>query len=220
MTNLSQPNVATRFSVRDFLAERKALIVHFSTPMRIDDNLRFPDDLQLAQTFSLKGLCCSTIVATDVGPYHPSLSVGGEPNAVGTVGIILDVNDEDSVCGVDPVDCGTSRDPTKPDMPIEHDGDPPTADSCARSIDHRKGNNEWVVKNFRTVGVFVFEPIIVHTLPPGSPEKQIDFENAISNFPDLRIFSAKNGQFAEWDRCERQWSTVEYTSIIEPIKRQ
>jgi hypothetical protein len=93
------------FSIRGFLAERGAFVVHFSTPMRHDDSLRFPDDLIRAQTMSEKGLCCSTILATDVGPGEPSIDPA-DANAVGCIGIILDFGDRDSVCAVHPSDCG------------------------------------------------------------------------------------------------------------------
>jgi len=77
--------------------------------MRQDDSLRFPDDLIRAQTLSDKGLCCSTILATDVGPGEPGIDPA-QANAVGCVGIILAVDDRDSVCAVHPSDCGTYRD--------------------------------------------------------------------------------------------------------------
>ena len=81
------------FSVREFLAERQALIVHFSTPMRSEDGRRFPEDLIQAQ-LAIDALCCSTIFPMDKGPYDPGLQGDpGKANAGGCVGIVLDVND-------------------------------------------------------------------------------------------------------------------------------
>jgi hypothetical protein len=199
------------FSVCQFLAQRQALVVHFSTPMRHDDNLRFPDDLILAQTLSQKGLCCSTICATDVGPGTPGINPA-EANAVGCVGIVLSISDQGSVCAVHPSDCGTFRDV---EGNLQYDGDDPTAAHCAKSIDRRTTNNEWVVKNFRTAGIFLFRPIVAQTLPPGSPEREIDVHMAIAPFPDPRIFSAQNSQFVEYDRRRNEWLPVKYDSIIQ-----
>lgn len=142
MAETDEKEPAAAFSVRTFLSEREALVVHFSTPMRYDDSLRFPDDLIRARTLGEKGLCCSTILASDWGPGEPSRDPANA-NAVGCVGIILDVRDEGSVCAVHPSDCGTSR---GEDGNLMHDGYDATAEFCARSIDRRQGNNEWVVK--------------------------------------------------------------------------
>jgi hypothetical protein len=198
------------FSVRQFLSEREALVVHFSTPMRQDQSLRFPDDLIRAQTLGEKGLCCSTIQAGDVGPGQPGIDPANA-NAVGCVGIILDVNDQNSVCAVHPSDCATSRDP---DGDLQYDGDDPTAESCAKSIDRRTSSNEWVVKQFGVVGIYVFQPIYVQTMPPGSVERQISLQMAFAPFSGLRVFSSQNGQFVELDRQSGEWSPVEYGSII------
>ncbi|MDA9396267.1 hypothetical protein WN73_37770 [Bradyrhizobium sp. CCBAU 45394] len=208
--NRASDEAPATFSVRSFLAERGALVVHFSTPMRRDDALRFPDDLLRAQALSEKGLCCSTILPTDVGPGEPNIDYA-EANAVGCIGIILDVDDAGSVCAVHPSDCGTYRDA---DGNLEYDGDEPTAEFCARSIDRRSGNNEWVVKNFRTIGLFLFRPTFVHIAPPGSPERPIAVQGAIAPFPGLRVFSVENQQFVEFDRTTNEWRPVEYGAIV------
>jgi hypothetical protein len=192
----------TRKRLRGFLAERGALVVHFSTPMRHDDNLRFPDDLIRAQTMSEKGLCCSTILATDVGPGEPGIDPA-DANAVGRIGIILDFGDRDSVCAVHPSDCGTYRDA---DGNLQYDGDPPTPECCAKSIDRLTGNNEWVVKRFRPAGIFLFRPILAQMRPPSPVEREIDVQTAIAPFFNLRIFSTQTGRFVEYDR-ENFWAT-------------
>jgi hypothetical protein len=207
--------MSSDFSVRKFLAERQALIVHSSTPMRSDDSRRFPDDLIQAQ-HTTDALCCSTILSGDKGPYDPSLNGDpGKANAPGCVGIVLDVNDAGSVLAVHPSDCGTHRDG---DGILRYDGDEPTAEGCAKSIDRRTTNNEWVVQNFRTIGLLVFNPTFVHTLPASSPERQINLETAIKPFPDLRVFSARNGEFIEYNRKAGTWSPVQYDDIVRVAK--
>jgi hypothetical protein len=106
---------------------------------------------------------------------------------------------------------GTYRDA---DDNLQYDGDPATAECCAKSIDHRTGNNEWVVKRFRPAGIFLFQPIYAQMPPPGSVERKIDLPTAIAPFSNLRIFSAQNGRFVEHDREKNEWFPVEYDSII------
>jgi hypothetical protein len=57
------------FSVREFLAEREALLAHFSTPMSNHREIFFPEDLRTAARLQGKALCFSTIQAGDVGPH-------------------------------------------------------------------------------------------------------------------------------------------------------
>jgi hypothetical protein len=210
MTDTDPKELPAPFSVRKFLREKEALVVHFSTPQRSNDNLRFPDDLIGAQALGHKGLSCSTIIASDWGPGEPGQNPG-DANGAGCVGIVLDVRNEGSVCAVHPSDCATSQDS---DGNLQYDGYDPTAEFCAQSLDRRQSNNEWVVKNFEVVGIFLFQPIVVQTRPPGSAERKIDLQAAIAPFPDHRIFSTENGHFVELDRDSGGWVPVDYASII------
>lgn len=128
-------------------ARRKALAVHFNTPMATKHPTGFPDDLILART--LPGpLCFSTIQVGDRGPWQ-----GGPPvdaNAAGSVGIVVDV-DEQSVIRVDHTDSGFIDG-------VGSAGRSPTAVTCAASIDRRTTSNEWLVRDFKQLGIFVFLP--------------------------------------------------------------
>jgi hypothetical protein len=90
------------FSVRAFLRQREALLVHFNTPMATKHPTGFPDAPILART--LPGpLCFSTIQVGDRDPWQ-----GGSPgdaNAGGSVGMVVDVH-EQSAMGVDHTDSG------------------------------------------------------------------------------------------------------------------
>src|SRR5260370_28816829 len=74
-----------------------------------------------------------------------------DANAGGSVGIVVDIEDEGSVLRVCPDDGGT-------DESGEGFGTPPSESACAKSIDERNGNNEWRVQNYIVLGIFVFLP--------------------------------------------------------------
>jgi hypothetical protein len=112
------------FSIRKFLREREALPVHFSTVMARRDHLVFPVDLKNAMTLVGVPLSFSTIQAMD-----------GPENAEGSVGLVVDFPTNDSVVTVGPCDDGTYFD----DKTREwiSGGDPPTAETCARTRKRR-----------------------------------------------------------------------------------
>ena len=77
------------FSVRDFLKEREALLVHFSTQMARDQSLMFPEDLKRAMGLTGVPLSFSTIRSNDVGPFQTGLPPE-TTSAGGSVGMIVD----------------------------------------------------------------------------------------------------------------------------------
>jgi hypothetical protein len=210
-------NSENEFSVLNFLRHRHALLVHFSTVMSRRNDLLFPDDLRNAKGLHGVPLSFSTILSTDIGPHLP----GHDPalaNACGSVGIAADITDGLSVLTVGPSDDGTYWDSKTGDW--ISGGVPPTADSCARSIDDRKTANEWFVKDYRVIGLFVYFPILVrqkYTLEGSQiiAENEIDFEAVLQAFPGERIFSAHKGGFTEFDRTTGQWRPREYAAILQ-----
>lgn len=204
------------FSIREFLREREALLCHFSSPMRACRSIIFPDDLTKAMELKEKLVCFSTILAGDIGPSQLHKSANRE-NAAGSVGIIVEIDDKDSVEAVDNCDCGSilNRDTGE----RTYFGNRPTEEACAASIDERQGHNEWLVKNYRVVGIFVFRPIYVWTkCKSGSGveygEGEISITDVLDTFPDLRVFSACNGSFMEYDRRQEEWVLVDYSDIL------
>jgi hypothetical protein len=195
---------ASPFSVREFLRDREALLVHFNTPMTHHPT-GFPCDLHNAKTLSGCRLSFSTIQAGDKGP-----SQGGNPadaNAGGSVGIVVDVKDFDSVITVDASDSGSG--------PAGTLGKQPDARTCADSIDHRRTANEWLVQNYTPLGIFVFLPVYVFVKGPDfqgeCPSNLIDI---IKNFPDDRIFSTNGTSFIECDHDAGNWVTVSFREIF------
>lgn len=206
----------TPFSVREFLHEREALLVHFSTPMTRHEDLLFPYDLQKAMQLTDVPLSFSTIQSQDRGPYHPGVTFE-EANAVGSVGIIVDIQDDDCVLTVGQSDDGTFYD-TKSGEWVSG-GSPPTADACTHSIDKRKGANEWFVKNYVPIGIFLFSPVHVRqACKIGTDtvyaEGEVGIANVIEHFPCLRVFTVCSGVFQELDRDTGQWMPVSYGDIL------
>jgi hypothetical protein len=171
------------FSVRDFLRKRKALLVHFSTVMSGHQDLYFPHDLRTAATLT-GPLSFSTIHASDVGPFqtsaHPSLA-----NAAGSVGIVVDITDDNSVVTVGHDDDGTFFDPIANEW--HSGGRPPSADACARSIDKRRTTNEWFVKNY-TLLASLYSVQFSCDSPSSWPGKRHTGKRQLSSRRSSRVF--------------------------------
>jgi hypothetical protein len=207
------PSDQTDFSIRSFLRERQALLVHFSTLMSNHPGVVFPDDLRQAAGLADVPLSFSTIMAGDVGPYQRPDMDPADANAGGSIGIIVDIPSNDSVVTVGANDDGTSFDPSTGE--IISGGYAPTSESCARSIDERTTSNEWLVRGYRTVGIFVFGPIFVRHFSGG--EGRIDRDAAFACFPQFRIFSVLGGQFVEFDRGTGRWTPISYDAIMSAV---
>jgi hypothetical protein len=206
------------FSVRCFLREREALLVHFSTPMSRHDYL-FPNDLRNAMTLINKRISFSTIQKNDVGPFGRQGMAPADANGCGSVGIIVDVDDADSVVTVGAGDDGTYFDEAT--GCLISGGNFPSQAACDASIDLRVSANEWFVKNFRVLGVFVFFPILVRvkqvsdSLPePVITEKEISLEQVLLDFSEQRVITVGCGQLWEYDRSAKSWRTTYYDSIV------
>jgi len=194
------------FSVRGFLRERKALLVHFSTCMSCHESeYLFPEDLRNAQSLVGKSLSFSTILQDDVGPFDAN----GQPNrgnAAGCIGIVVDIRD-DCVVTVGQSDDGTSFD-NKTGEWISG-GKPPAPDTCAESIDARADTNEWFVRDYTCIGIFYFYPGYARARIPvsdgmrGNEEVVADVHvtlgGVLARFPNDRIFTAHKGAFCEFD---------------------
>lgn len=143
-----------------------------------------------------------TIQPSDRGP-DPATIAPGQANADDSVGMIVDisnVNSVSSVCSGHSAGGGF--------------GDPPTAETCAASIDNRQFSNEWRVKNYTPCGIFVFEPIWVYVHKPERGDKAISLSTVLEAFPEERIFTAREDRFMQYDRASTSWHVVNYDDII------
>jgi hypothetical protein len=211
----ASPSEVPPFSTREFLRSREALLVHFSTLMTNHPDLVFPHDLRNAMTMKSDPLSFSTIQAGDVGPYQVPGMDPADANAPGSIGIIVDIPSDDCVITVGTGDDGTSCNPVTGE--IISGGYPPTLESCARSIDKRTTSNEWYIRGFRPLAIFVYGPILVRH--PEGGEVPVERGLAIGRFPECRIFSARDGQFVEFDRGTGEWMPVTYETIMEATPR-
>lgn len=201
------------FSVRQFLRERQALLVHLNTPMS-DHATGFPDDLRQAATLKDVPLSFSTIQVSDHGPHHVPLR---EANAGGSVGMVVDIRDFDSVVTVGAGDDGTDF---LPDNTVQSGGSPPSACACARSINNRidptgvkeDRSNEWFVKNYLPIGIFVFDS--THVFIAGAGERPCSLDEVLNAFSSDRIFGTNGTSFTEWDRTSKTWNPVTYEDIV------
>jgi hypothetical protein len=213
-------NGNNNFSIRNFLKARNALLVHFSSPMTTHDYF-FPDDLHNAISLRNIPISFSTIQPNDRGPYDQTISSPEEANAAGCVGIMVDIDDIDCIETVSFLDGGSYTDVIT--GAFNSGGEEPTQTNCERSIDQRVTYNEWCVKNYRTIGIFVFSPIAVRdkiTLcVDGNSfvdvgEKCITIEDVLKHFPSHRIFSANSENFLEYSRALKEWSPIQYERIL------
>ena len=201
------------FSIRRFLRDRQALLVHFSTAMPRNPKLSFPFDLLRAKKLRNVVLSFSTIMSQDIGPYqndvHPE-----DSNAQGSIGIVVDIPADDCVVAVGPADHGSFYDVNTHE--VEHIGSPPDAEACTRSIVERRTSNEWQVGDFEFIGIFIFLPAIAFRRLSDDVviEVPIGLDAVLAEFPEDRILSSRAGQFVEYDRATRVWVPCDYKSIM------
>ena len=218
-------------SPREFLRKREALVVHFSSPTSRQD-FGFPEDLQKAIELGTSGaaLSFSTIIAGDRGPTQ--VRPVDKANATGSVGIVVDIAETGSVQAVGALDAGSTE---YSDQFMKDKGITPSVADCARSLDERGKSpdhphyNEWRVRNFQAVGIFIFEPVQARVtktrldlpdhLGGSTDEWNIDnvaLDEILSAFPTLRIFRSNSNGFEEWNRPARDWRSVKYDQIVPP----
>lgn len=193
------------FSVRSFLRNQEALLVHFNTPMSRNHPTAFPSDLMVAKTLVGQRLSFCTIQKDDRGPWQ-----GGNPadaNAAGSVGLIVDVRDVGSVVTVDWNDSGTGD--------AGSAGSSPSQQRCTESIVKRTASNEWWVQDYSPLGIFIFLPAKVF-VKRGSEqgERDASLVEVLTAFPGDRVFSVYGGSFVEFDRLASQWVPVRYSDIV------
>lgn len=217
----------TRPSVQEVhkvLADRSALIVHFSGAPKgagKPRGLLYPDDLRwILQGQANGGVSCSTVIPTDSFD-------GKHRNATGCIGVIVDLSTEKSLCHASDHDQGSLED---------DDGqrkvgclDEPTLESVKSSIDNRACDsyNEWMVADFRCLGIFCAEPYEISadqkiSKPPGMPilvmpnESIIGIKNispaaVATEFPCFDIYGFSNEHLCKW--VNGKWSLCKHSDI-------
>ena len=170
--------------VHEFLARRNALIVHFSgTPrgggMNHETSHLFPTDLQhVLEQKAMGGLSCSVVRPGDV-------FAGTCRNATGSIGVVLGLQFKHSLVAVAPDDCGSIVDACGNRIVAEEKNI--RRDDLERTLDDRTTYNEWVVRDYKVLGVFAAPPFQVSIMKV--PEFPDDTPQELRNdtpVPDFR----------------------------------
>ncbi len=204
---MRKPTIAT---VHRMLQRHNALIVHFSgAPKGVGESARlFPDDLRhVANGNAMGGVSCSTVAPGDIFSRIPSAS-----NGTGFVGVVIDLQVKESLIGVDPADCGSSLDVHKiRHVKVEKDIFVKDLDATMGSA--RTHYNEWVIRNFKVLGIFVALPCYVsvpYVWPPDVPKdlqgdkpvldiQPISIERIRAEFPSLPMYTFNATQILRVD---------------------
>lgn len=205
----SASTLANLADVHSSLRCRNALIVHFSGAPKgagKERNHLFPKDLLHVKLGNAAGgLSCSVVWPGD------KFDGFDDRNATGCIGVVLDLLSIDSLVAVSSHDCGSIEDSYG--NRIVESKVPITIDSIESSLNNREGYNEWVVKDFKVLGVFAASPFEVSVLKeleypdevpdylisnaPALVAGAIKFEELIQTFPD-RLFMFKNSQIVRY----------------------
>lgn len=195
----AKPSIA---EVHAVLSAHAGLIVHFSGAPKgsgVERGHMYPQDLlHVIAGHAMGGVSCSVVKPGD--NFY-----GIQRNATGCIGVILDLTAPESLVAVSASDCGSIEGPDGIRI-VQHERDIAVADVEASISGRLPGTyNEWVIRNFKVVGVLAVPPFEISvrgaiTLPPDIPEGLIDTQAQIgvdrtslsavaSLFPSLPTFT-------------------------------
>jgi hypothetical protein len=200
-----------KLPVRDvysFLRSERALIVHFSgtppMPSGIHQPVYYPEDLRaVIRGDAMGGICCSVVRPGDCFDYYRD-----DRHACGSVGLIIGLQNEQSIIGVDPSDCGSSRN-EQGLREMSHPRDI-TLEALQQTMTERDGWNEWVIRDYVVLGIFVGQPCMIWREDGAgntggvctlAPEIQ-------ATFPEQRLLT-----FGHHDGIAQYAGTAERTSV-------
>jgi hypothetical protein len=190
----------------EFLRRHSALLVHFSgTPKGAGSNFEYwyPADLQrVIKLEAASGVSCSAVRPGD------EFDDFNTANATGCIGVVLGLQDKDSLVAADPHDCGSRMEGGVREV-FKKRG--LTIDDLEETFVKRPNDsyNEWVIKDYVVLGIFAAPPFRVSVLKvPDFPDdlppwlmdstpipafEQVSVAQLIATFPDLTIFSFLDG---------------------------
>lgn len=147
------------------------------------------------------GVSCSTVCPNDV-------FYGTERNAIGCIGLVLDLIEPESIVATSPDDCGSIE--VNGIRTVEREVDIFVTD-IENSITKRQPGsyNEWVLRNFKVLGVLAVSPFEIFVtsrliLPEGLPDHLVTNEEVIGvgnttlakvklQFPELPVYTFHQG---------------------------
>lgn len=198
-------NTLSTNQIHSFLNSKNALLVHFSGCPKGSgiNNKPFPDDLFSVINNEFDGeLACSVIIPGD-----------GPGNAIGKIGVILEV-DSSTLSAVFPEDAGSIIGAEGKRLYQQQNID---CSVLAQSLTDRKTYNEWIVKNNKVLGVFIFpcQEIEIYRLqeiddsddPVIGPD-YINLDEVVKVFPELEVYSFSNNEIIMLDKTTRQFMSL------------
>lgn len=204
----------TNKEIYDFLNGESGLVVHFSgCPKGIGrENNLYPDDLnKIINDHVHGGLSCSLIKPGD------NFSADRDTNeAIGAIGVIVGF-DEDGLVAVSPSDCGSYEG----DDCVRHtDEKDITIADLKNSLTKRQNYNEWVIKQNKILGIFVFNinniSVIANNKIDGEEYLEIDyieFDDVKKTFINIDIYTFLNGGIAKLDRTSGQFNAINHQEL-------
>lgn len=202
--------------VLSFLARHQALVVHCSgTPKGIGPGQeRYPEDLRHVWLGRAQGgISCSVVKPGD--RFH-----GTGCSSTGSVGLVVAPNDSKSIVAVAPRDAGSCVENGV--RVVGQEVDIGVTDLEQSITARSNGYNEWVVRNFKVIGLFVAEPATiwqdVPMLVPGDMPHQlipqgvsISVSQVAEDFKGLPIYSLSKSEILQWTM--NGWRSVAHSDI-------
>lgn len=219
---MTSPTKPSMDEIRDFLARHKALIVHCSgTPKGVGPGQKYyPDDLlNVLRGAAQGGISCSVVKPGDL--FH-----GPERHATGSVGLVIAPITPDSLVAVDPRDAGSQVQDGIRTVGQEVDIGVPELERCF--AERGPAYNEWVLRDFNVIGVFVGEPPattqpVMIPMPPESElppfvttdEQPLRTFDIAKVFTDLPVYTLKGDRVLQWKNGA--WAPVNHADIYSPL---
>jgi len=219
----TRPHLA---EIHNVLAKYNALIVHFSgTPKGAGSNFEhlFPLDLiEVIKGNAHTGLSCSTVLPGD------NFANLDSANATGCIGVILGMKTNQSIRDAHYTDSGSGMENGIRIVPNARDM---TVSEIENTISNRAPDeyNEWVIADYKVIGVFAAQPYYVWSILPitypddmpdylRSPDPvsgiaRISLEEIEAAFSELPIFTFSNGKLVV--RKDLVWEPVEHSSLYD-----
>ncbi|WP_186148005.1 hypothetical protein [Burkholderia gladioli] len=212
--------------VRSFLARHQALIIHYpGTQKSVGSGQEaYLEDLKnVWWSHARGGISCSVVKPGDRFRRSGRHDIGG-------VGLVIGFTGANSLVAVAAHDAGSFV--VHGERLVSEEVDIGIAD-LERSLSARgDSHNEWVVRNFKVIGVFVAEPAttwreVQMQIPPGlggmasqfvSQEVSISLSQIAADFKGLPIYTFSEGGILQWSG--NGWSPVAYFNIYDTIHEE
>lgn len=209
--------------VRSFLARHRALVVHCSgTPKGIGPGQEhYPDDLQHVWLGRAQGgISCSVVKPGD--RFH-----GAGRSSTGSVGLVVAATNSKSIVAVAPRDAGSWVENGV--RVVDQEVDIGVTDLEQSFTARSNGYNEWVVRDFKVIGLFVAEPattwqdvpmLMSTDMPPQlTPQDvSISVSKVAEDFKGLPIYGLSKDEILQW--TVSGWCPAAHSDIYRAVHEE